>query len=160
MFSPPKQYKVGFQEQNSKFQMIEFIPENETVEQWSKMITVQTLYKSAKMRPTDFEQAMTQNLRKGCPTAEAAHVIDGIENGYPFSIWIEKFCPDPATGKTETTYFKAIQGNEALYVVQKAFKTPMTKVEVMEATGILRSAGLCDARSTKHPCQSPKGTSR
>lgn len=160
IFSLPKEYKVGFQQKTESQQVIEFVPKAETVEQWSKMITVQTFYKSAKMHPTEFEQRMVQNLKKGCPTAESGHVTDGFENGYPFSLWIEKFCADPTTGNSETTYFKAVQGKDALYVFQKAFKTPLTKEKALEATRFLRSAGVCDPRSTEHPCSHSRPTAQ
>ena len=62
-------------------------------------------------------------------------------------------CPlNQATGKPEITWFKAIQGNDSFYVVQKAFKFMPTNEQVVAWTQYLKSVQVCDTRIKGREC--------
>jgi hypothetical protein len=62
-------------------------------------------------------------------------------------------CPrNPATGKPEMTWFKALQGNDSFYVVQKAFKFVPDKDQVAKWMGFLRAVAVCDSRLPDRAC--------
>ena len=78
-------------------------------------------------------------------------VRKGEENGYPFAL-VMLFCANnPQTSKPEFTWIKAVQGNEALYVKQYAFRYEPTKAELTNAVMHLRNLRVCD-NSAGHPC--------
>ena len=61
-------------------------------------------------------------------------------------------CPtNKQTGKPEWTWFKAIQGNDSFYVVQKAFRFEPSQEQVVEWTKYLRRVSVCDSRRNSCP---------
>ena len=62
-------------------------------------------------------------------------------------------CPkNPGTGKPEITWFKAVQGNDSFYLVQKAFKFEPSKEQVTRWMGYLRKVSVCDSRIADRVC--------
>jgi hypothetical protein len=62
-------------------------------------------------------------------------------------------CPRNAqTGKPEITWFKALQGNDSFYVVQKAFKFDPPKEQIVQWTLWLKGVALCDTRLPERAC--------
>jgi hypothetical protein len=62
-------------------------------------------------------------------------------------------CPRNAeTGKPEWTWFKAIQGNDSFYVVQKAFKFEPARLQIVEWTRYLKGVSVCDTRLKERRC--------
>ena len=117
----PEGYQIGYQNRNDKELISEMMPRNETVENWTEMVTVQIFF-GQKMGAAQFKARMEKLWLASCPGGEPRSVNDGPERGYATATWVLA-CPlNPATKKPELTWFKAIQGNDSLYVVQKAFK--------------------------------------
>jgi hypothetical protein len=56
-----------------------------------------------------------------CSNAIAGPPTRAVENGYPIALWMMTCPVNKETGKPETAWFKAIQGHDSFYVVQKAF---------------------------------------
>jgi len=54
--------------------------------------------------------------------------------------------------KPEYTWFKAIQGNDSFYVVQKAFKFNPSEEQITQWTAFFRSIKVCDSRLKDRPC--------
>ena len=44
LFSPPNGYKLGFTDSSNEIYTQEWIPNGETIKDWSRMMTVQVLY--------------------------------------------------------------------------------------------------------------------
>jgi hypothetical protein len=147
----PAGYKVGFQAKNAKTQITEYVPQNEDVEGWTQMVTVQIFF-GAHFTPAEFEQTISESWKRACPEAVSAHISDGAENNYPFSFWLETCANNPKTGKPEMTWMKGIAGRDSFYLVQKAFKYEPGKDEISAATQYLRGVQVCDTRGTEHPC--------
>ena len=155
----PPAYKVGFQSKKENLLMMEMIPEDEAIEQWSEMLTTQIFLGMKKVTPEGFQSFMQQQWQAACKGSQAAAVTKGVENGYPFAVWFLS-CPlNRATGKPEFTWFKAIKGNDSFYLVQKAFKFEPSKEQIARWMQYLRHVSVCDTRLDKHPCptRNPSG---
>ena len=61
----------------------------------------------------------------------------------------------PATGKPEITWFKAISGRDSFYVVQKAFKFEPAPEQAKQWVGWLDKVSVCDTRLPDRAC--PRG---
>ena len=148
----PPGYKVGFRDKKPETQMTEFVPANQTVENWTEMVTVQVFF-GLKATPEEFMRELEKRWRAACPGAEdGAPVASGPENGYPTLVWILNCPQNPGTGKPEITWFKAVQGNDSFYLVQKAFKFTPTKEQVIRWVGYLKKVGVCDLRIADRAC--------
>jgi hypothetical protein len=64
LFSPPKEFKVGFQ--SNDHHMTEWIPASETVEDWGQMLTVQ-IYRGASVEAATFLQGVGKRYMNACP---------------------------------------------------------------------------------------------
>lgn len=147
----PQGYKVDYQAKQSTMLMTEMVPQNESVNQWSEMVTTQVFF-NMKVTPSDFQARMQTMWAASCQGAEFVSLRQGEENGYAFSFWMQ-VCPlNQATGKPEITWFKAIQGNDSFYVVQKAFKFMPTNEQVVAWTQYLKSVQVCDTRIKGREC--------
>jgi len=148
----PAGYKVGFQDKTGKLQMIEWVPANETVQNWTEMVTVQIFY-GLKIAPEPFMRDLEARWRKGCPGAgDARPIANGVEGGYPALVWILDCPKNPATGKPELTWIKALQGNDSFYAVQKAFKFMPSKEQVVHWVKYLKAVRVCDSRLAERAC--------
>ena len=63
---------------------------------------------------------------------------------------------NPKTKQPEYTYFKAIQGNDSLYVLQKVFKYEPSRDEIVKWTLYLKNVSVCDSRIAERACPATK----
>jgi hypothetical protein len=151
LIAVPKGYKPDYRAKNARGIITEMVPQNETVKNWTEMLTVQIFFHS-KQAPQAFRERVAQGWVKSCKGGSAHKIAQGLENGYPFAVWMLA-CPRNAqTGKPEWTWFKAIQGNDSFYVVQKAFKFEPARLQIVEWTRYLKGVKVCDTRGIEHRC--------
>jgi hypothetical protein len=152
----PPGYKVGFQDKKSNMLMTEMVPTNETVHNWTEMVTMQIFY-GLKVTPEQFKERISKGWLSSCAGSEAHQVASGVENGYPSLVWLLT-CPlNNTTGKPEITWLKGMRGNDSFYLVQKAFKFTPSKEQVTQWMLFLKAVMLCDTRLPDRPCpQLPK----
>ncbi|HVV63018.1 MAG TPA: hypothetical protein VHD14_14825 [Pseudolabrys sp.] len=151
----PDGYKVDFSEKSAKMMMQEMVPAAENVHGWTEMVTVQIFY-NFKV-PLDTFRAGNEKLwGEACPHSIFNDVASVTENGYPALIWLQT-CPlNSETGKPEITFFKAIQGKDSLYLVQKAFKFQPSKQQIVTWVQYLKKVSVCDSRLPERRCPATK----
>jgi hypothetical protein len=155
LVSVPDGYKIGFQDKEPNSLINEMVPESETVNDWTEMITVQIFY-NLRTAPEDFERKMASGWANACPGARIDNIASGPENGYPAGVWLLNCPKNPATGKPEITWLKVMAGNDSLYVVQKAFKFTPSRDQVVQWMKYLRAVAVCDSRLPARACPSAK----
>ncbi len=153
LFSPPKEFKVGFQSSRDNRLMTEWVPLSETVEDWTQMLTVQVFRAAAVDAPT-FLQGVGRRYLDDCPGTTAMGVFTGQVNGYVVSMLVLKCPRNPGTGKPETTAFRVIRGKDALYSVQRAWRDVPSEQALDDAMHMLGKVTVCDTRAPDHPCPS------
>jgi hypothetical protein len=147
----PNGYKVDFQSKKNNIAMTEIVPVGESVNAWTEMVTVQ-IFLGAKMTPTQVRQQLEKLWIETCPGASSKLFSEQPVNGYAASVWMMS-CPlNKATGKPEITWFRAVQGNDSFYLVQKAFKFLPTADQIAQWTRYLQSVSVCDTRLASRPC--------
>jgi hypothetical protein len=154
----PAGYKIGFQQKNNDMLISEMVPVNQSVKNWTEMVTVQVFY-ALKTTPEQFKAQIEKQRVVACPGSESHPVGQGRENGYPSMVWLQN-CPlNKATGKPEITWFKAIEGNDSFYVVQLAFKAWPSKEQITQWMHYLRDVVVCDTRLPDRACTAPAAQS-
>ena len=151
----PEGYKVGWSDRNAQRLMNEMVPAGQTVENWTEMVTVQIFF-GLKSPPQMFRARMGALWSKACPDSLTAPIAEGVEHGYPTEVWMQSCELNPQTKKPEHTFFKAIQGNDSLYVVQKAFKYEPSADEITKWTLYLKAITVCDSRLPDRACPAAK----
>lgn len=155
LVSVPDGYKVDFNDKSPKMMIQEMVPAAENVHGWTEMVTVQIFFDLK--APLDEFRARSERLwADACAKSIFNDIASVTENGYPVLIWLQT-CPlNKETGKPEITFFKAIQGNDSLYVVQKAFKSQPSKEQIGTWMRFLKKVSVCDSRVPDRACPATK----
>ncbi len=150
LISFPNGFKLGWQSADG--QMQEFVQPPETVDGWSRMITIQIFHSLKNADPNAFAERLEARWASSCAEASAHKVRQGVENGYPIAVWLY-ICPlNRATHKPETMYLKGIGGVDSLYVAQYAYRQEPSKEMIAPAMDFLRKALVCDTRREDRQC--------
>ncbi len=152
----PAGYHVAFQNKGDEGLITEWVPAGETAENWTEMVTVQVFY-HLKMSPEAFMTDLETQWLRSCPGADRAQpIVNAVENGYPTLVWLLSCPQNPSSGKVEITWFKAVQGTDSFYVVQKAFRFVPSKAQITRWVGYLKAVHVCDSRLPARACPRSK----
>lgn len=150
----PNGFQIGTQGQQGPMLIAEYIPQGETVSDWSRMVTVQVFRNLKNVDPDGFADGLRGRWLAACAGSDVQKVKDGHENGYAFSVWLFS-CPlNSKTGKPENMFAKFISGNDSLYSIQYAYRGPLTKEIIPPTMNYLRDVRVCDTRLPDRPCPS------
>jgi hypothetical protein len=138
----PAGFKVGFADARDGQTMEERIPAVETVDVWTRMITVQRFAGLARVGPRALLERLGALMIGACPGAAAEPVANGNDSGRPTAS-LRVNCPlNPATGKPETMFARAFQGSSDIHLVQYAYRAIPSAGEAEVATGYLNAVRL------------------
>uniref|UniRef100_Q07KS1 Uncharacterized protein n=1 Tax=Rhodopseudomonas palustris (strain BisA53) TaxID=316055 RepID=Q07KS1_RHOP5 len=152
----PKGFKVGFTKKSDQQMITEMVPENESVENWTEIVTVQIFYNLRDVPPAQYRARLEKAGAEACPGASFAKIKDGTEQLYPMVSWSQR-CPlNKQSGKPEFTWFKVVQGRDSFYVVQKAFKAEPTERQLKAMAKFFDSSRVCDSRVPGQRCKPGK----
>ena len=154
IFTPPTNFKVGFHSSKGPVSITEFVPGDQNVETWTEMVTVQ-VFRAVPATAAEFLQTIGGRFVKACTGTTTKGISTGNANGYVVSMLVLKCPNNPATGKPETTIFRAIRGGDALYLVQHAWRAMASDQDTDLAIEDLRRTVVCDTRTAEHPCSIP-----
>lgn len=148
----PPGFKVGHQGSRDGLNMQEWVPEKETVENWSELVTVQVFMGRRDLDPGQVLQRIQRQWLQACKGSPSTPIAAGVTNGYPAATMLLR-CPLLASaGKPETTVFRAIKGRDSFYMVQRAVRAAAAPEQVERMKQYLDSVSVCDSRSTTSPC--------
>jgi hypothetical protein len=155
LFAQPSDFKVGYKSSHDNSTMTEFVPNDQTVDDWTEMLTVQ-VFRRATVDSATFLQGVGKRYIDACPgtTVEKGRMFTGTVNGYVVSMLLLRCPKNPSTGKPETTAFRVIKGNDALYSVQHAWRAVPSGQQLADAMAALGKVIVCDTRTQDHPCPS------
>jgi hypothetical protein len=148
----PPGFKLGFNNSQDGMKMQEWIPEGETVENWSKMVTTQIFMGKGDWETGKFLNQIGQKWLSACKGSSPNTIKTGQANGYTVSMLL-LYCPlNPKTGKPEATMLRAIKGGDSFYLVQKALRYRPTEDQIAQMAHYPGTVNVCDTRSIGHPC--------
>lgn len=150
---PMKGYQQAHQSTDVQGNRItEYVPQGQTVQDWTDMVTVNDAANSGHVSPREFLGIIEAGWRIACPDAQSHWVREGDEAGRPFALLMLS-CPlNPGTGKPEFTWIKGIQGVQGFHTVQKSFRSEPEKEDVVRWIGWLRDVRLC-GQGDAAPCR-------
>jgi hypothetical protein len=148
----PDGYKVVTQIRKGQIATVEMLPAAESLDTWTEMLTMQTFFGLKAATPSKFRELMETQWKKSCNVSESYKVAETVERGYPIAVWYLSCDRNVQSGKPELTWFKAVQGNDSFYVVQKAFRFEPTNEQMKPWIEYLRDIRLCDTRIPSQAC--------
>ena len=144
----PSGYSEGFRNSQNRNLMIEYVPRGQSVQNWRELLTLQVFRDLGGRNPRRFLEAVARSAGNRCPGFESNIIREQREQGLRIALMIG-ICP---AGNGETFIAKAISGQDALYVVQGAFRGPIKDELVVKWSSYLRDVSVCDTRSRQRPC--------
>ena len=148
----PAGYKIGFLERQGPIIITEMVPESESAEEWTEMVTSQLFIGLKSVSPETFRAESRKKWLEACKDGNFAEIASGEENGYPMALWMLSCPHSKAPGRPEITWFKAIRGQDAFYVVQKSFRFEPSNEQVQQSMRYLRQISVCDTRIPQRAC--------
>lgn len=138
----PPGFTVGFSAARGDQNIEERIPAGETVEDWTRMITVQRMGGIAGVGAHAFAERLGTLMAQACPGATAAPIVDGTD-GAAQSATMRVDCPrNPATGKPETMFGRILAGKTDIHVAQYALRAKADAADAATAARYLASVHL------------------
>jgi uncharacterized protein len=134
-FHLPPGFKVGFQERTPAQSLSKYVPDGESVTDWTQMITVTTLHGVVKDLNAVVREILAP-LRARCTGSYGPSTAARSENGYPTARTIFN-CdnmntssppPDVQIKRFERMAIKAIQGRTGVFIVQRAWHSNTSSV--------------------------------
>ncbi|MBH9579261.1 hypothetical protein [Inhella proteolytica] len=133
----PPGYAVASRQRSATVVMTEWLAAGETLQQWTELLTTQVFPQAGAVPPQVWRARLHEAWQKRCRHARLDSVVEGREQGHPFALWTLE-CDQPR----EITWFKAIQGREASYLVQVAFREPPAQQQALRWMRLLKHATL------------------
>ncbi len=151
--------------ENGPIETVEYVPANQVNRPWQDKIILQ-VYHNLNDLPLDAIQRRTQGQnRNRCTGVIEGPLQSGLNNGYASAFWTLgcRYLNAASTAEVsvgETQYTKAIQGQSALYVLNRIWRTPAFGEDgpAIDATSIgdgiafLTTSIVCVPNSADHPC--------
>jgi len=143
----PDQFEVGHQARDASMQMLEIVDPPETVDNWTKLVTVQLIFGLASgSTAEDFYSGWLEAVRTSCPGTEEA-LIKGTVDGKA-AIRATLSCPnDPETGKPQNIEAFLVRGDVNVMVVRLAFRHALGEEDKALIERVAHSLKVCDQRT-------------
>lgn len=145
-------------------EVVEYIPQDQQTPYWRDKIVLQ-VYHNLNDLPLDAIQRRMQGVnRNRCTGVIEGPLQSGVNNGYASGFWTlgcrSLKMGDPGAGQGETHYTKAIQGESALYVLSRQWRTPafsgdgpaIAPASISDGVAFLTTSIVCVPNSDAHPC--------
>ena len=152
MGRPNSKFELGYENNTDELLMTEFVPVGETVQDWSQMITIQSFIDYRPESLESFATRFTQLVIEECSTSDQEIIWSDVQYGYKFLVLVISCDVNMGTGLPENMLVKAIQGDDALYLVQKAWKYEPTDGELEGWFEELRSFIVCGKNNDFSMC--------
>lgn len=149
----PFGFKLGNKAYDPKthYSLFEYVPNTETVYNWSEMLTVNIYHSNVPMSAEKYTDYIKSLWMQSCKNGDTKDLLKGIENGYRYSL-IMLSCPKSITSnKDEFTWMKAVQGHDGFYVVQRAVSKAPDKKKIIQIIQYLKTVQICDTRLNNCP---------
>lgn len=160
----PKKFHIGHENVTEKSYILEAIPNNETVQSWTQMLTIsgyKGLAKNPNFKPINMVQGVANGFQKACaPSFSAKSIWQGDISGFEAFAAVITCGSSPMTkGKTsEEALVISIKGGQDFYGVQFAKRnkpsTSPIEINVAEWMLVLKSLHpikLCERIKDEKP---------
>jgi len=126
----PQGFTIAYQQQNQSSTVVEIISATETLDNWSRMVTIQSFSDASKYDPEKYILEISRRARELCGKVQVEPVATSQQNGFAFSHKVIMCEPNIKTNKSEITNIKAIRGKKAFYVAQVTNRVDIDENEI------------------------------
>lgn len=147
----PVGFKLVKERRRENDTVFEYIPEVETVDDWTEHARVSIVSGLQHISPIRHSERIAADWLKMCPEGSAENLGEKYVNGYPSVTWIVR-CPGSSPRDSQYVVAYTTQGKDALYNVAYTFLRDIGEPELSKALSYINSVALCDQQDPNHPC--------
>ena len=126
-FIAPDGSKIGYQANRPGLQITEYVPEHESVERWTNMLTVLIMARSSAPDIDAFFARMSYTFQIACAVGAVVEPpVRFFDGAYPAGMQTATCGKSVQFGSGNATIYKMIQGEHGFYQVQRAWNFPPT----------------------------------
>ena len=145
-------FVVGYEIAGADQSIREEVPKGETVEKWTRMVTMQRFRNLAqRVSPAQYTGQILKDLPKAYPKATASSVQLLKVSGFD-AARIKVVCPKTANGQAESFFLLAVAGNRDMHVKQVAFRGEAKSEDFLWARKFLSAVVMCKPGSKHRAC--------
>ena len=141
-------------------EIIEYIPNGQTGGAWQDKIVLQVYHNLNNLPLHAIQRRVQGQNRNRCVGVIEGPLQSGLNNGYASAFWTLGCRYIKEQGVGETQYTKAIQGETALYVLNRMWRTPafgedgpaIDAAAIGDGIAFLATSIVCVPESADHPC--------
>ena len=152
MGNTPPDFEVGYRNDSAEVLMTEYVPIGQTVHDWSRMITIQGLIDYRPITLQNFATSFTQLVIDECSDSAQDILQSGEQLGYVYIVFGIACFKNLQTNMPEFIFAKAIQGDDALYLVQKAWRYEPSEDALEDWMGQLETFSVCGRKNEFAMC--------
>jgi hypothetical protein len=142
----PLGWKLSAKSSRSSDRLIEFVTENQSEADWTRLIVVETRRDGTSL--SEYERKETNTLRATCPGAQIYPRDPVTVSGLPAIRFFTRVTQCAGSTQPESALFLVIKGKDALYAIHLAWRPyPPTDNELQAALAYLATIRVCDARA-------------
>lgn len=146
-------FVVGYSAGNAQQSIREEIPQSETVEAWTRMVTTQRFTGLAqRTTPAAYAQTVLAPLPRACPGAAISPVANLTISGRP-AVRFQVDCPRSAGGRPESFILLAVAGRSDMHVKQAAWRGGTTPAMLNWGRQFIAGTVLCAAGDRTPACR-------
>lgn len=164
-FAMPDRWQEANRTRQGNVDIITFLPRGQSLQGWQDMVILQIYRDMTAVPAGSLRDRSLTNAKAACEDATASDMQTGLSNGYPSAFWATACTSNKQTTLGEVAYFRSLQGNDNLYMVQRVWSLPpfgeqaptLPEAQKREAIGILSGLNVCQPGSREHPCPGQAG---
>ncbi|HVI50983.1 MAG TPA: hypothetical protein VM661_07225 [Candidatus Sulfotelmatobacter sp.] len=157
---PPQGWVPAFHDTQGNVELVELVPQGQTMSTWTEMLMVQLVNGKPSQTPEEVLKNQQEQVKQLCEDSGFGPVGSAKENGYDTAIQAMACTKSKKYGKGELNLFKVVRGNERLYILNRAWRgDPFDKAHLPvppETTkawlSFMQQATVCDSRDGQRPC--------
>lgn len=149
----PDGFALAFEQIDAEGAIREYVPADQTSEDWRQMVTVTNTLNSRGMSAPVFADIFLQSAGGSCPDFAGGIEFEAEQNGFPFVI-VALQCPTSFDGSalTETAFVKIVVTPARIYTFQYAWRGEQPIETQQKFMNWTVPQTVCIAGSAAHPC--------
>src|SRR2546427_3379293 len=142
----PLGWKLSARSSGNIDRLIELVTENQSAANWTRLIAVEIRRDGTSL--SEYERTETNTFRAACSDAQIYPRDPVTVSGLPASRFFARAKQCAGSTQPESALFLAVQGKDALYAIQLAWRPyPPTENELQAALAYLATVRVCDTRA-------------
>jgi hypothetical protein len=164
----PVGWRVGSTSHNAAMRLLEFVPQDQSVDSWTDMITIIVVYHRSAADFSDFLNSLQEHLSQGCEVPPVLSKSNRLtDHGYEAATQTVTCGKSKRFGKGEIMMQKVMMGDNAIFDVQRAWRfaptqrsedLPLSEAQREDGAAYLDTVWLCNltVESPGCPLSQPK----